>query len=221
MWFRSFGSKSKPSAPEDDEYLVKRALFGPSELSPEIKARARQNASIALDSIEFRRPWTIEAFVMQVSIDRARPVIVMDNNLLVGATRTTGFWRPTSTADYIHVSADVSEQAKEFIILHELGHILCGHPRPAVSGPDHPPMKKFAYDEFPTVPASLIDELNGATRDMHQANPCTYSVLEIEAEWFALLASDRADSYRRPTVASNAPRRTQEILDYYQRGLGW
>lgn len=220
MWFRS--KPSKPATADDDTTpALKRALSGPFELSPEVKAQARLNARLAVDSVEFRRPWTIEAFVMQVSIARARPIIIMDNHMLIGTTKTTGYWRATSTADYIHVSADVSPEAKEFIILHELGHILCDHPRPVVGGPDRPPTPIFDYDTFPTVPPELLDSLNKATRDMSNSNPCTYSVLEIEAEWFALFASDKADAFRRETVSKNAPTRTQEILDYYQRGLGW
>lgn len=219
MWFRSRPTTSE--AARGDEYELKRALLGPAELSPEIKARARLNAAAAVESVEFRRPWTIDGFVMQVSIARARPIIVLDNNMLIGTTKTTGYWRATSTADYIHVSSDVSRSAREFIVLHELGHILCGHPKPIVGGADKPPAPIFDYDMFPTVPADLIDSLNDVTKSMSHANPCTYSVLEIEAEWFALLASDKADAFRRETVSVRAPTRSQEILDYYQRGLGW
>lgn len=215
MWFRS--KQRSPAAAAEADYAHKRALLGPVELSPEIKARARLNAAAAVESVEFRRPWTIDAFVMQVSIARARPIIVLDNHMLIGTTKTTGFWRATSTADYIHVSSDVSPRAKEFIVLHELGHILCGHPRPVVGGADRPPVPIFDYESFPTVPADLIDALNDATKTMSHANPCTYSVLEIEAEWFALLASDRADAFRRQTVSNKAPTRSQQILDYYQK----
>lgn len=219
MWFRSKSPKQTADAAEDAD--LRRALLGPSELSPEVKSRARLNARRAVDAIEFRRPWTIESFVRQISIVRARPIIVMDNHMLTGTTKTTGYWRSTSTADYIHVSADVSPQAKEFIILHELGHILCDHPRPGSGGQALQDAPVFSYEEFPAVPSSFIDALNNATKAMGQSNPCTYSTLEIEAEWFALLVSDRADEFRRVTISDNAPKRSQAILDYYQRGLGW
>ncbi|MCN0178457.1 ImmA/IrrE family metallo-endopeptidase [Salinispora arenicola] len=60
-----------------------------------------------------------------IASSRQRPIILVPTDTT--ATGVCGLWVTTTTTDYIAYERHTSLAHQDHIILHELGHILCGH----------------------------------------------------------------------------------------------
>ncbi|MEV0155147.1 hypothetical protein AB0H57_15580 [Micromonospora sp. NPDC050686] len=109
-----------------------------------------------------------------------------------------GLWIATGSADYLVYERDTSDLHQEHIVLHELGHLLCGHDGVADADPTL----------FRELDPTVLRGVRGRTN---------YSTLqEQEAELTASLIHSRFDLIRRPSPAvdSDLGRRIRRTLAY-------
>ncbi|MEU9132011.1 ParH-like protein [Kitasatospora sp. NPDC048540] len=134
-------------------------------------------------------PFEIAGFLGALSEQLGRPIELIP--LPAGVRAPCGVLVSTDRADYIGFPTDTTPLHQQHIVLHEVGHLLCGH-RGGPGGTDG----ATAGPLFPHLSGELIRRVLGRT---------VYTeVQEQEAELFASLALHRA-SRARPAVPPGPP----------------
>jgi hypothetical protein len=75
-------------------------------------------------------PFSVRAFCGQLAEERGRGIHIYLLPLGSGEGVPCGTWLATDDADYIFVEEGTSAFHRDHILLHELGHMLCGHDSP-------------------------------------------------------------------------------------------
>ncbi|RJQ76048.1 ImmA/IrrE family metallo-endopeptidase [Pseudonocardiaceae bacterium YIM PH 21723] len=78
-----------------------------------------------LAEIRIPEPFDINELCARISADRGRPIVLAPMHFAGGSI--FGTWLGTDAADYIFYEQRTSTPHQQHIILHELGHIICGH----------------------------------------------------------------------------------------------
>ncbi|WP_067510190.1 hypothetical protein [Actinoplanes sp. TFC3] len=87
----------------------------------------RYCSSITRD-IELPRPFSARALCAELSTQRDRRIYLHPHEAVgVGTDAPCGAWIATAQADHIFFEQRTSKYHQEQIILHEIGHVLCGH----------------------------------------------------------------------------------------------
>ncbi len=141
--------------------------------------RCRQLA----DGVKLPEPFDAEAFVASLAARRGRPIELMPVSAPTGGG-PCGLLMSTERADYILFPANTTALHRRHILLHEVGHLLCGHVG-SDAGADGVAIDAAAGRELmPNLSPELIRRVLGRT---------TYSeVEEREAELLASLIAQRA-----------------------------
>ncbi|SFW91515.1 hypothetical protein [Amycolatopsis australiensis] len=138
--------------------------------------RAREVA----DSVTLPEPFDAEAFVAGLARQRGRPIELMPVRAPEGAP--CGLLMSTERADYILYPADTTALHRRHILLHEVGHLLCGHAG-TVGGADGVAIDAAGRQLMPNLSPELVRRVLGRT---------TYTeVEEREAELVASLLAQR------------------------------
>jgi hypothetical protein len=131
--------------------------------------------------VKLPEPFDAEAFVASLAARRGRPIELMP----VSAPRRgpCGLLMSTERADYILFPTNTTALHRRHILLHEVGHLLCGHVG-SDAGADGIAIDAAAGRELmPSLSPELIRRVLGRT---------TYSeVEEREAELLASLIAQR------------------------------
>jgi hypothetical protein len=85
----------------------------------------QRTVSQVVDRLRLPTPWNVERFVAQVAAVSGRPIELLPTDTAGGMC---GLWVATDKADYIAFERGTSEPHQQWIIVHELGHIVFGHP---------------------------------------------------------------------------------------------
>jgi len=140
--------------------------------------RHRRNCRAALQQVPLPGRFSLEDFCQQVAEHRGRPLRLLTAPVPTQPdSRPCGAWFARDEEDLVFVEPGVSPLHREHIVLHELGHMLCGH-QPAESMPAH-----LAAALFPSVSPELVSRMLGRTvyDEPHEA----------EAEVFATMVGAR------------------------------
>jgi Zn-dependent peptidase ImmA (M78 family) len=108
-------------------------------------------------------PFDVRALCARVAADRARPIHLLSAAMPAGSP--CGLWIATDTADYLFYEESTSPVHHEHIILHELGHILCGHQGIVASGPD-------AGARYSTIEETEAELVASILRGQHDLGRC-------------------------------------------------
>lgn len=172
----------------------------------------QQVAAAALGQVSFRRPWTIEAAIAALSLDRQRPITVhlLPDNL---AETCSGLWIPQSNSDQIYIRQGLTALHREVAIAHELGHILLQH-----GLRDHERVDYLA-SLFPLVPPEMVGNVFALPCTMARSN--YEHPFEMQAEWFARLLVAKADLYRDVIIPDRATAAERRMLQKAAATFGW
>lgn len=139
--------------------------------------RAREVAG----AVSLPEPFDAETFTASLAAERGRPIELMPVSAPEGAP--CGLLMSTERADYILFPTNTTALHRQHILLHEVGHLLCGH-----TGAD-PGVDGVAIDAaagrqlMPNLSPELVRRVLGRT---------TYTeVEEREAELVATLLAQR------------------------------
>jgi len=131
-------------------------------------------------NLELPDPFDPAEFVRAVAEGRRRPIELLPARTLAGGP--CGLVMSTARADYILLPANTSALHRQHILLHEIGHLVCGHTGGA---------NVAVGALLPTLSPELVQRVLGRT---------VYTeVQEQEAELLATLVAHRASSGRVPT----------------------
>lgn len=91
-----------------------------------MKFRHRYERCLALvRRLELPRPFDITTVCERLARDRGRAIQLVPLELPPGGL--SGAWVATNRADYVLYQSKTSRLHQDHIVLHEIGHMLCGH----------------------------------------------------------------------------------------------
>lgn len=156
----------------------------------EHRAHRRHCRQVLLD-VPLPARFSLEDFCQQVAEHRGRPLHLLPSpRESFVRERPCGAWVATGTEDLVFVEPDVSALHREHIVLHELGHMLCGHV------PEEASRAELLAPLFTTVSPELIALVLART---------VYSTpREAEAEVFATMVGARIGQRTASAPASLA-----------------
>lgn len=169
-------------------------------------------ASAALAEVSFRRPWTIEAAIAALSLDRQRPITVHQLPVSL-AEACSGLWIPRLNTDQIYIRQDLTDVQREVAIAHELGHILLQHTLSDRERVD------YLASLFPSVPRVVVGNVFALPCTMARSN--YEHPFEMQAEWFARLMVAKADQYRDVIIPDRATESERRLLQKAASTFGW
>lgn len=151
-----------------------------------------------VDRLDLPRPFNLTLLCRSVGEQRGRPIVLVPLGL--SALGPCGLWLATDTVDYICYEQDTSVPHQEHIVLHELGHILCGHGGSETLG---------------TSLGGMFPDLGGeALRIMLARGQHGYAdQQEAEAESFAYALLDRVHDRRDDREPDGLPSRLGKVLE--------
>ncbi|MGV9295492.1 hypothetical protein [Amycolatopsis sp. NPDC003676] len=135
------------------------------------------------DDLELPEPFDPAEFVRGVAASRGRPIELLPARAVVGGP--CGLVMSTDRADYILLPANTSALHRQHILLHEIGHLVCGH-----SGGGDVDVGAL----LPTLSPELVQRVLG--RSVYT------EVQEQEAELLATLVAHRAARGREPSAGN-------------------
>lgn len=91
-----------------------------------MKFRHRYERCLALvRRLELPRPFDVATVCERLARDRGRAIRLVPLDLPPGGL--SGAWVATDRADYVLYQSKTSRLHQDHIVLHEIGHMLCGH----------------------------------------------------------------------------------------------
>ncbi|MCE7008181.1 hypothetical protein LWC34_35990 [Kibdelosporangium philippinense] len=163
-------------------------------------SHSRLSEFVAL--LDVPAPFDIDELVRRIGAVRGRPIVLRAVDL--PADGPSGMWIATGSADHICYAAGTSPLHQEHIVLHELGHLLCGHTAPQ---PDPDKIFKFL---MPSLDPAMVRSVLGRSA---YSDP-----EERQAEMFAMLVLERAN--RLPSRRHRLSPELAEVLDRIEAALG-
>jgi len=143
-------------------------------------------------------PFDVNELCRRVGLTRRRPIVLAA--LPLASAGPCGLWLAADAVDLICYEQQTSYLHQQHIVLHELGHILCGHGEPAAVG-----------ELVPQLGANALKIMLARQHASHLTSQ------ERDAELFAYTVMDRAGRVAVPMVD---PDRPDGILDRLGRALG-
>ncbi|WP_410659755.1 hypothetical protein [Amycolatopsis sp. lyj-112] len=77
------------------------------------------------DGVTLPEPFDADAFIAELAAERGRPIELMQ--VSVPSNGPCGLLMSTERADYILYPTNTTALHRRHILLHEVGHLLCGH----------------------------------------------------------------------------------------------
>ncbi len=140
-----------------------------------------QFCSSVIRDLELPRPFSAKALCEELAAKSERRIYLHPYEAVgVGADAPCGAWIATAQADHIFFEQRTSKYHQEQIILHEIGHLLCGHSLQEVS-------EKMLGE------SSLPDEPGGVRGALMRTSYSTQQ--EKEAELVASMLLERSRSW--------------------------
>lgn len=160
-----------------------------------------------------RRPWSIQRFVEELSLQRDRPIEIVEGLGEYESIDFSGIWIPLPEKDIIRHRAGVATVERDGIIAHELGHIVLGH---EVSAEER---LEYFTRTAPAIPTAVVARLLAQQACLRSNFDLP---LERQAEWFATLLMEAAESLSRPLFPDkNLTPRRRLMLERAAATFGW
>lgn len=86
----------------------------------------RRRCEDVLSDVEIPAPWSLNRFLALLGDRRGRPIILAEASVPCGQHISAQWWKQPE-ADVILHARTQSTFYKELSVLHEVGHMLCGH----------------------------------------------------------------------------------------------
>jgi len=150
-----------------------------------------------VDGLDLPRPFDVRELCRRVGEGRGRPIVLAP--LELAALGPCGLWLATATVDFLCYERDTSPPHQEHIVLHELGHVLCGHGGSEALGDSLGGL-------FPDLGGDAL-KIMLARRHLGYADG-----QEAEAESFAYAVLDRVGD-RRPDGGDGFTARLGKVLE--------
>lgn len=140
-----------------------------------------QECSRLVSGLQIDLPFDSTAFVARLAQRRGRPIELVPIHALPASP--CGLLLSTDHADYLCYAVNTSPLHREHILLHEAGHLVCGHTGPST---------------VDALPAALLPHLSGELVRRVLGRTSFDDVQERQAELFASLVLHRAARWRPP-----------------------
>lgn len=164
--------------------------------------RPRRRVHRIIRELGLPRSFEVRTLTEIIAARRGRPIVL--TAMPLSGAGPSGLWLATASADYVWFEQNTSPLHQHHIVLHELGHIVCGH-----GGPQS--VQNLLVDLAPQLSATTLAIMLARQHGSYQ------DAQEIEAELFAhvLLGSTQAAEYDPVPVdaLSDEHRRLIEVLE--------
>jgi hypothetical protein len=130
----------------------------------------QKRGQLLADALILPEPFDVTELCRTVGQLRGRPIVL--TAMPLAALGPCGLWLATASVDYICYEQDTSTPHQQHIVLHELGHILCGHG-------NSQPLEDVLDSLFPQLDRRTLQIMLARRHSMH-SDPD-----EQEAETFA------------------------------------
>ncbi|ATL65106.1 ImmA/IrrE family metallo-endopeptidase [Nocardia terpenica] len=170
-------------------------------------------AEKALATLTLRRPWSMQRFVQELSLQRDRPIEIVEGLGAFESIDFSGIWIPLPEKDLIRHRTGFTQVERDGIIAHELGHIILGHEVPAGE------RIQYYQRTAPSIPTAIIQRL----MDQQACLRSNFDLpLERQAEWFATLLMEAAATLSRPLLPDKKLNPRQRLmLERAAAVFGW
>lgn len=145
-----------------------------------LRRTTKRRVQRLVDDLAVPDPYGIDALVEQAADARDRDITVVSTRMPTGLS---GAWVQTPERDFVFCEQDTSALHREHIVLHELGHMLCGH-RPLWSVEEE--LAVLLATDVPGLTSEAVRHMLGRSRPS--------SPVEAEAELFAWLVRQKVGS---------------------------
>ncbi|ATL65372.1 ImmA/IrrE family metallo-endopeptidase [Nocardia terpenica] len=170
-------------------------------------------AERAIAGLTLRRPWSMQRFIEELSLQRYRPIEIVDGLGEYEGQDFSAIWIPLPEKDCIRVRSGITELEREGLIAHELGHVVLGH---EVTTADR---LQYYRRTTPSIPDTVIQRLMAQQACLRSNFDLP---IERQAEWFATLLMQAAESLRRPLFSDeNLTARKRLMLERAAAIFGW
>jgi hypothetical protein len=143
------------------------------------ETNARRIAELDLPS-----PCDVQTLCQELGRQRNRPITLVP--MPIPASHPCGMWAEARDMDLIFVDSSTTSTHQEHIILHELGHIICGHQGEDLLGVSG--VRRYFPDLSPELIQGMLARAGYDSSD------------EQEAEIIAYLLQERIHSAARPAA---------------------
>jgi hypothetical protein len=163
---------------------------------------ARRKVHRIIRKLGLPRSFELSELTEIIAARRGRPIIL--TAMPLSAAGPSGLWLATASTDHVWFEQNTSTLHQHHIVLHELGHLACGH-----GGPQS--VQNLLGELAPQLSATTLAIMLARYHDSYQ------DVQETEAELFAhalLRSTHAADRDPIPADAlSDEHRRLVEVLE--------
>lgn len=154
------------------------------------RSRTARRVQRLVDDLPMHQSDDLETLFSQVAERRGRSVTLVETSMPPGMS---GAWIATTERDIVVCERDTTQLHREHILLHELGHMLCGHRPHEVGGAQ---LLTLLSGGMPLLGADTVAHMLARSRPDSPA--------EAEAESFAWHAQ-RAIAAAREHVSARQP----------------
>ncbi|MBF6065970.1 hypothetical protein IU500_32980 [Nocardia terpenica] len=151
--------------------------------------RLRWYGRAVLGEITLPRPFSVQVLCDSIARQRRRRLYLHPLSEQSGEGAPCGMWIATDVADHIFYEQKTSSFHQDHIILHEIGHILCGHN-----------VTRLVEQEYPLLADGTADEVL-TRRALARTSYTTRQ--EQEAEMVASLILERAATVQANPVTGS------------------
>jgi sirohydrochlorin ferrochelatase len=164
--------------------------------------RERDPYATVIAALDVPDPFDLDELLRRVAAKRGRPIELRPLRTSVGAA--CGFWVATRSVDYICYEEDTSRLHQEHIVLHELGHIVCGHRQRDDA------VALLARVLLPNLDPEVVRRVLSRTVYSHPD--------EEQAELFATVVLGRSGRFRARVDTASAE--VSALLERIERSMG-
>ncbi|MGP3924214.1 hypothetical protein [Streptomyces sp. 8N616] len=136
----------------------------------------RRYGKAILREIELPQPFFVTALCDAIAMQRGRPLYLHPLPAESGPDIPSGVWIATETADHIFYEEQTSAFHRDHIILHEIGHMLCGHSMPHLA--DESGLSPGRDQTDPDVVRGALKRTSYTTEQERQAEMVASLILE-------------------------------------------
>ncbi|GGS30779.1 ImmA/IrrE family metallo-endopeptidase [Actinokineospora fastidiosa] len=133
--------------------------------------RIRRECGRLLDGLRLPARADLAGLCGHLAAARGRPLHVV--SVSMRASQPCGLWLSTRDEDYVFYDADTGRAHQEHIILHEIGHLICGH----TGGGD--PVPDLFPDLDPDLVRAMLARTTYSDEQEQQAEIMAYLLAEI------------------------------------------
>ncbi|MGI5238844.1 ImmA/IrrE family metallo-endopeptidase [Dactylosporangium sp. CA-139066] len=154
--------------------------------------------------LDLPRSFDLRTLTETIAARRGRPIVL--TAMPLSAAGPCGLWLATASTDYVCFEQHTSPLHQHHIVLHELGHVVCGH-----GGSQS--IKNLLGELAPQLSATTLDIMLARHHGTYQ------DVQETEAELFAhMVLSSTSAANLDPVAVEGLSDEHRRLIDVLERG---